>query len=173
MGKLLSGRYGEPPEAESYGAISLNECHQKLGMKPSDFVSVGEPEFFNRSFGSKGRYLVFCVDAKEVGSNPIWKAGYYLLPIEAVEVLKAFERNRKGAGPANLLPVQLKRLDTPVPDDILKRAEEWGRQCQPLFFKCACDTLSLKLSPPWGFRRRWKAKLQDPGRCQPALNTIF
>jgi hypothetical protein len=172
MGKLLSGHYGDDPEAESMCSISLAECHQKLSMKPSDFVSAGAPDFFNKSYGAKGRYLLFLLEPSEVNNNPIWKAGYYLLPLEAMDVLKALDKNKKGGPDVVPLPVRLKGTDN-APEDILKRATTWGKDCQPLFFKCGCDHLAMKISAPFAFRRRWKAKLGCPGRCQPTLSTLL
>lgn len=172
MGKLLSGRYGSPPDAES-AALSLQECHQKLGLKPSDWVSSGTPTLFEKAYGAKGKYLLFLVDEKEISNNPIWKSGYYLLPIEAADVLDALSR-RGGAlpKPGSTLPIQLSVEGTP-PEEILKRAQKWGEASQPLFFKCECDHLELTLNPPWGLRRRWKARLRCPKRCQPQMTTLF
>jgi hypothetical protein len=169
MGKLLTGHYGDVPEAEST-TISLSDCRQRLGLKPTDFVSGGAPDFFNKAYGTKGRYLLFQVDEKEVVGNAVWKAGYYLLPMEAAEVLRVFQRNQ-GRGAATgqrILAVEIESKDTP-PDDVKARAEKFARESQPLFFTCKCDHLEMKLSAPWGLRRRWKAKLACPDRCQPTL----
>ncbi len=81
MGKLLSGKYGAGPDAESI-PLSLKECNQKLNMKPSDFVSEGTPKFFEKDFGAGGRYLLFLADAEDIKESSVWKVGYYLLPLE-------------------------------------------------------------------------------------------
>lgn len=170
MGTLLSGHYGGPPEAES-GILTLQECSMRLGLKPTDFVSEGEPTFFEKKFGAKGRYLVFRTTADEVKGSPVWKQGYYLLPLEAIDVLAAFERKGGGAsraGNAKVLSVEVESKAT-VPEDVMARAKKWADESQPLFFKCHCDHLELRLDPPWGLRRRWKAKLRCPDRCQPQL----
>src|SRR4051812_379591 len=106
MGKLLTGRFGQLPEAESV-PITLRDCNQRLSLKPSDFISSGLPDFFNQAYGAKGRYLVFQVDDSEVSNNPIWKPGYYLLPLEAAEVLRAFNQKRGAAPGATVLPVEV------------------------------------------------------------------
>ena len=90
MGKLLSGRYGSQPDAESI-ALSLRDCNQKLNLKPSDFVSEGHPKFFEKAFGAAGRYLLFFAEDDDVQGNPIWRRGYYLLPLEAKDVLAALD----------------------------------------------------------------------------------
>src|SRR5688500_9811355 len=95
MGILLSGHYGNPPEAES-GRLTLQDCSARLSLKPSDFVSAGEPDFFKKKYGVKGRYLLFKAAEDEVQGSPVWKAGYYLLPLEAMDVLAAFEKKRGG-----------------------------------------------------------------------------
>jgi hypothetical protein len=172
MGKLLSGRYGHPPDAESI-PISLKECNQKLNMKPSDFVSAGPPAFFKKAFGARGRYLLFQVDAEELEGNLAWKGGYYLLPLEATDVLEALERH-KGRFPDSdrRLPVHVHSDETP-PHPILEKAKRWAEESQPLFFKCRCASLDLELIAPWALRRRWKARLRCPKRCQPPLNALF
>jgi len=173
MGVLLSGHYGQPPEAES-GRLTLQQCMIRLGMKPTDFVSEGEPDFFNKRYGAKGRYLLFRAETEEVKGSPVWRAGYYLLPLDAIDVLAAFER--KGDSGANaitgdkILAVEVESKAS-VPEDILARAKTWGNSSQPLFFTCKCDHLELYLTAPWGLRRRWKAKLRCPDRCQPPLTT--
>jgi len=170
LGKLLSGRYGEPPRAESV-PLSLKDCSQRLGLKPSDFISQGEPNFFKKSFGAGGRYLIFLVEETDVQSSPVWKAGYYLLPLEAADVLKVFLPEKEpNAGPA--LPVRVETKGVP-PEIIADRAKRWAEESQPLFFKCGCDYLELKLQAPWGLRRQWKAVLRCPKRCQPALTTLM
>jgi hypothetical protein len=174
VGKLLTGHYGEPPEAEST-VISLNDCRQRLSLKPSDFVSGGAPDFFRKSYGTKGRYLLFLIDEKEAQGNAVWKAGYYLLPMEAAEVLRVFRRNQNQTAATTggrVLRVDIECKETP-PEPIMERAKKFARDSQPLFFTCKCDHLEMKLSPPWGFRREWKAKLACPDRCQPVLNTAF
>src|SRR5689334_23200639 len=106
MGKLLSGHYGSPPEAESI-AITLAECNQKLNLKPSDFVSSGPPKFFEKNFGSSTRYLLFLLEASEIKESHVWKPGYYLLPLDAKDVLSAIEQRRTGApGSENVLPIE-------------------------------------------------------------------
>jgi len=173
MGKLLSGRYGNEPEAESI-ELPLRDCHMKLGLKPSDFISVGEPDFFNKAYGASGHYLVYRLHAKEVEGSPLWKAGYYLLPIQAADVLKAFEKSKlRISGPREYLPVEHEDPETVIPPEVLKRAHHWTQESQPLFFRCGCDKLQLKIFVPWGLRRRWKARLRCPGRCQPALSTLL
>lgn len=170
MGKLLTGRWGEPPEAESV-PISLKDCNQKLGMKPSDFVSAGTPTFFEKKHGAAGRYLVFLSDADEVAGSPLWKSGYYLLPIEAIDVLKALKGLRvDNAG--KILPVQVESDETP-PAHVQEALDKWVAQCQPLFFKCRCDHLELRVKKPWGLRRRWKVRLRCPDRCQPVQSVVL
>lgn len=174
MGKLLTGHYGRPPEAESV-PLPLADASQKLGLKPSDFVSEGPPNFFEKAFGAPGRYLVFLTEAGEVQGSPVWKPGYYLLPVEAAGILKALERNRQdaaAAGAGRALPVQLEAKATPPPG-VQERLDAWVAQAQPLFFKCGCDRLELKLDAPWGLRRRWKARLRCPKHCQPPLTTLL
>src|SRR6185295_10153645 len=100
MGKLLVGHYGSPPDAEST-TISLRDCHQRLGLKPSDFVSAEEPDFFKKSRRALGKYLVFQIHAGEIGNAAMWRVGYYLLPLEAMDVLRAFSKQdvvRGGGG---------------------------------------------------------------------------
>jgi hypothetical protein len=171
VGKLLTGRYGEAPEAES-ATLTVMECHQRLSLKPSDYVSEGAPDFFNKSYSAKGRYLVFQVDATEVQGNPVWKPGYYLLPIEAAAVLEALSKRRTAGNSERALPVQLESKETP-PEQIAALARNWAASSQPLFFKCKCDHLEMRLDAPWGLRRRWKARLRCPNRCQPALSTLI
>lgn len=169
MGKLLSGHYGRPPEAESMAEISLRECNQKLGLKPSDFVSEGPPAFFKKAYGTRSRYLLFLLDVSETPGNKIWRPGYYLLPLNAVDVLKALDATRKTVvGTIGLMPIELRTKET-LPDDVLARAQHWAQESQPLFFKCHCAYLELRVDPPWALRRRWRARLRCPSRCQPAL----
>lgn len=172
MGLLLTGKYGNPPEAES-GRLSLQDCSVRLGLKPSDFVSVGEPAFFAEKFGTRGRYLVFRVAEEEVKGSPVWKAGYYLLPLDAIDVIAAMDRGRSGAraSEAKRLPYDVECSVQPPPE-VLRRVQQWVDQSQPLFFKCICERLQLRLDPPWGFRRAWKARLRCPGKCQPPLSTV-
>ena len=174
MGKLLSGHYGHPPEAESV-PLPLIEASQKLGLKPSDFVSVGPPNFFKKAFGAPGRYLVFHAGLVEVEGSPVWKAGYYLLPLEAADVIKTLEKNRLAAvvaGDKRILPVKAE-IEISPPPGVQARLDAWVTRSQPLFFKCGCDHLVLKLEPPWGMRRRWKANLRCPRRCQPAVKALI
>ena len=174
MGKLLTGHFGGPPEAESV-SLSLADASQILGMKPSDFVSEGAPTFFTKAYGAPGRYLVFHVDDQELEGRPAWKKGYYLLPLEAGDILKAMEKNRLASGTSSgrhILPVKAV-IDTPPPAAVQERLNAWVASAQPLFFKCGCDHLELTVSAPWGLRRRWKARLRCPKRCQPALNELF
>jgi hypothetical protein len=172
MGKLLSGRYGAEPDAESI-ALSLKECNQKLNLKPSDFVSEGPPKFFEKAFGASGRYLLFLADAEDIQGNPIWKTGYYLLPLEAKDVLSALERHKNAGSPGQtVLPIEWDREST-APEDIKEKAMEWAVASQPLFFICICKQLELRLYPPWALRNRWKARLRCPKRCQPALTTLL
>jgi len=168
MGRLLSGHYGQPPEAES-ARLSLRECNQKLGLKPGDFVSEGPPKFFQKSFGTRSRYLLFQTDPEETAGSAVWKAGYYLLPLEAADVLQALDgKNHAGAG--GVLPTRIEvKSDEPPPARVLERAQQWAKQSQPLFFRCGCEWLELRLDPPWALRRRWRARLRCPKRCQPAL----
>ena len=168
MGKLLSGRYGFGPDAESI-PLTLKECNQKLNLTPSDFVSEGEPKFFKKAFGAGGRYLLFWVPADETKDNPIWKPGYYLLSLEAKDVLSALERHKGVAlkdGP--ILPIEWDDEDE-APVDVKDRALRWAISSQPLFFRCTCPNLELRLYAPWAIRRRWKARLRCPNRCQPPL----
>jgi hypothetical protein len=169
MGKLLVGRFGEPPDAESI-AITLRDCNQRLGLKPSDFVSSEPPEFFSKARGAHGKYLVFEVTAAETVEVPIWKPGYYLLPLEAADALKAFAKITGRAGPGDPRPFQLEAKATP-PDDVLERARRWAVESQPLLFNCHCPELILRLDPPWGLRRHWSARLTCPNRCVPPLKT--
>lgn len=171
MGVLYSGHYGRPPEAES-GRLTLQECVQRLNLKPTDFVSAGEPAFFEKSFGTHGRYMLFKVAEEDVLGSPVWKAGYYLLPLDAADVLSALEKRRTGSvrSTGEKLPYEVES-PADAPEALVARARQWADSCQPLFFKCRCDHLELRLDPPWGLRRKWKARLRCPGRCQPALTT--
>ncbi len=172
MGKLLSGRYGAEPDAESVD-LSLKECNQKLNLKPSDFVSEGPPKFFEKAFGASGRYLLYLADKVDVLDSPIWKPGYYLLPLEAKNVLSALEKHKNAPGEGiKVLPIEWER-DTTAPDVIKKKAMDWAIASPPLFFKCVCKKLELRLYPPWALRRQWKARLRCPKRCQPALTTLL
>jgi hypothetical protein len=171
MGKLLIGRYGEQPEAESI-EISLRDCNQRLGMKPSDFVSADEPDFFRKKYGAMGKYLVFQVSADEIKEAAIWRAGYYLLPLSAMDVLKAFGRVTPGQGEASKRPVEIESKQ-PAPAQVLERINRWVVQTTPLFFECHCTELLLKLDPPVLFRRTWKARLTCRKRCQPAVTAQF
>jgi hypothetical protein len=172
MGKLLSGHYGAEPDAESM-VLSLKECNQKLNLKPSDFVSEGAPKFFEKAFGASGRYLLFLADEKDVQESPVWKMGYYLLPLEAKDVLSALEKHKgKSAESGAVLPFEWEE-DPEAPEEIKKRATKWAEASQPLFFKCTCKSLRLRLYPPWGLRRRWKVRLRCPKRCQPPLTALL
>ncbi len=172
MGKLLSGRYGSKPQAESF-SLSLTECAQKLNLKPSDFVSEGPPQFFEKSFGSSSHYLLFYVSSEDVKDKPIWKTGYYLLPLEAKEVLAAIERRRRGASEEeNLLPLEWEE-EAEAPPPIKDKAMAWGRKSQPLFFLCSCKSLKIRLYPPWAMRTKWKARLRCAGKCQPPITTLL
>ncbi len=175
MGKLLSGHYGRPPEAESV-PLSLTDAGVKLGLKPSDFVSQGAPTFFEKAFGTSGRYLLFLADDSEVKDSPVWKSGYYLLPLSAADVLEVLEKNKRSSampvGPG-LLPVRSDEDAEKPPLDVQGRLDEWLARAQPLFFKCKCDYLELKVHAPWGLRRRWKARLRCPNRCQPVHSTTL
>jgi hypothetical protein len=172
MGKLLSGRYGAPPDAESI-SLTLKECNQKLNLKPSDFVSEGPPTFFEKAFGAAGRYLLFLTDGADIAGSAVWKAGYYLLPLEAKDVLAALEKHKGGAaGGGKVLPIEWEQ-ESEASAEMKEKAMAWGRASQPLFFKCVCGTLSLRLYPPWAMRRRWKARLRCPKRCQPPLTTLL
>ncbi len=166
MGVLLSGHYGQSPEAES-GRLSLQECAQRLGMKPSDFVSAGDPTFFEKTFGGKGRYLLFKAEPAEVQGSPVWKQGYYLLPLDAIDVLSAFPKKGGAVQTGHrVLPYKIESKET-VPPEVLARAKKWADGCQPLFFKCKCEYLEVRLDAPWSFRRRWRVHLRCPDRCQP------
>ncbi len=172
MGKLLSGRYGSKPEAESI-ALSLNDCAQQLNMKPSDFVSTGEPKFFEEKFGSSTRYLLFLLEAAEVKESSVWKPGYYLLPLEAKDVLAAIQkRGRVHRADDIVLPFDWED-EADAPEPIKTRAIAWGKESQPLFFKCSCKRLQMRLYAPWAMRKRWKARLRCPGRCQPSITTLL
>ncbi len=172
MGKLLSGHYGSEPDAESI-ALSLKECNQKLNLKPSDFVSEGPPKFFEKAFGASGRYLLFLAGDEDVQNNPIWKTGYYLLPLEAKDVLAALSKHKSGVrGSGDVLPIEWEK-ETDAPAKIQEKAMTWAMASQPLFFKCVCKSLELRLYAPWGLRRRWKARLRCRKRCQPPLVTLL
>src|SRR6266513_65927 len=124
MGKLLVGHYGEKPEAESI-EITLRDCHQRLGLKPSDFVSVEAPNFFQHRLGAKGRYLVFELDKKEIGDAAAWRPGYYLMPLEAADVLRALNQDRAAVRSGEKRPVTLQSKQDPPPD-VLDRAQRWA-----------------------------------------------
>jgi hypothetical protein len=174
MGKLFTGHYGRPPEAESV-PLPLADASQKLGLKPSDFVSEGPPAFFHKAFGAPGRYLVFLTEPEEIRGSPVWKLGHYLLPLAAADVLKTLEKSRQAAaagGDHRELPIRAE-IETAPPPDVRERLDSWVAKAQPLFFKCGCDHLELKVVAPWGLRRRWKARLRCPARCQPALLELF
>ena len=175
MGKLLAGRYGSAPDAES-GTLTLRECSQMLGLKPSDFVSGGAPAFFEKTFGAKGRYLLFLVEPEETAGSPIWKPGYYLLPLDAADVLETLNRSRSRTdsldGGSRRLPVDITFKQEP-PALVLDRAKQWADESQPLFFSCRCKELEMQLTAPWSLRKRWKARLRCPGRCVPALQTLL
>ena len=172
MGKLLSGHYGSEPDAESV-TLSLRDCNQKLNLKPSDFVSEGPPKFFEKAFGAAGRYLLFLTDQGDIEGSPIWKAGYYLLPLNAKDVLSALERKKSAADEDRpVLPIEWEGTTT-APEEIKKKAMEWAVASQPLFFTCVCRKLRLRLYPPWALRRQWKARLRCFKRCQPALSVLF
>ena|ERR1700687_2949455 len=172
MGKLLSGRYGSEPDAESV-TLTLKECNQKLNLKPSDLVSEGPPKFFEKAFGASGHYLLFLADASDVKDSPIWKVGYYLLPLEAKDVLAALDKRKVSATDGRtVLPIEWE-TEAVVPEAIKGKAMEWGKACQPLFFKCICKNLELHVYAPWALRRRWKARLRCPKRCQPQLTTLL
>ena len=172
MGKLLSGHYGDVPEAESI-PLSLKECSQKLNLKPSDLVSEGPPKFFEKDFGAGGRYLLFQTDPADVKDSPVWKSGYYLLPLEAKDVLAALEKHRGGAFEGQrILPIEWE-TESNAPAAIQEIAMAWANASQPLFFKCTCKNLTLRCYPPWALRQRWKARLRCPKRCQPPLATLL
>ena len=172
MGKLLIGRYGHLPEAESV-TISLKDCHQRLSLKPSDFVSAEEPSFFRRAHKALGKYLVFQIDANEIGDAAVWRTGYYLLPLEAADVLKAFNKKEISlAGDYGERPFEIETLQPPPPA-IMARIDRWTKESQPLLFHCRCEVLLLKLDPPSLFRRSWRARLTCRKRCQPAIKNLF
>ena len=172
MGKLLSGHYGSEPDAESI-ALSLRECSQKLNLRPSDFVSEGPPKFFEKAFGASGRYLLFLTDPDDIQGSPVWKPGYYLLPLEAKDVLSALEKHKTGRSVADkVLPIEWE-TETNASPEIKKKAMDWAIASQPLFFRCVCKKLELRIYPPWALRHRWKARLRCPKRCQPALTTLL
>jgi hypothetical protein len=155
--------------------LSLLDASRKLGLTPSDFVSEGPPNFFKKTFGAPGRYLLFYMEKDESKASPIWKPGYYLLPLEAADVLRVLEKNREAAyaaGDRRALPIRMEAQETPPPG-VQKRLDAWVAHVQPLFFKCGCEYLNLKLDPPWGIRHRWKALLRCPRRCQPALKALI
>ena len=173
MGKLLSGRYGSEPEAESI-ALSLKECREKLNLKPSDFVSEGPPKFFKKAFGAAGRYLLFLADGGDVAESPVWNTGYYLLPLAAKDVLAVLEKHKGGAAEAgeHRLPIEWE-VAPEAPEAMKEKALQWGKASQPLFFKCTCKVLKLRLYPPWALRNHWKVRLRCPKRCQPALTALL
>ena len=172
MGKLLSGHYGSGPEAESI-PITLRECSQKLNLKPNDFVSIGPPRFFEKAFGAKSRYLLFLPDPEEVEGSIVWKPGYYLLPLEAKDVLSALSKvTGRGSAEDRVLPVEWEK-DFDAPKSIKEKAMKWATATQPLFFQCGCPCLKLRLQPPWALRRRWRARLRCAERCQPPLSTLL
>ena len=171
MGKLLIGRYGELPGAESM-EFTLRDAHQRLGLKPSDFISTGEPKFFYRSFDAGGRYLVLLLTDKEVEGQGVWKSGYYLLPMSAADALKSFGKNRVVPAGGRRLPVTIESK-TELPPDVKARVDQWVLECQPLFFKCQCDHLEMKVDAPWALRRRWRARLKCADRCQPTLTQLL
>src|SRR2546423_477163 len=106
MGKLLIGHYGHRPEAESI-EISLKDCYRRLGLKSSDFVSADEPYFFAKKRGAMGKYMVFQVEAEEIGDAPAWRAGYYLLPVDAADVVKVFSKKEIERLAENVRPTEL------------------------------------------------------------------
>lgn len=168
MGKLLIGRFGQEPDAESL-TITLRDCHQRLGLRPSDFISSTPPDLFKEAHGAKGKYLVFKMDAEEIGGNVMWRDGYYLLPLEAADVLKVFQKvNLSTAAGGRIRPMDVEFKVQPTAD-VLERARRWAEDSQPLFFQCHCPRLVLRLDAPWVVRRRWRARLTCPNRCQPAL----
>jgi hypothetical protein len=167
MGKLFIGHYGRPPEAESV-AIALRECHQRVGLKPSDFVSAEEPGFFKKAHGATGKYLVFKLEPEEIQDAAVWRPGFYLLPLDAADVLKVFSRQDIVRGGATRRPLEIESKQPPEPA-VLERAERWAEQTQPLLFQCRCPQLVLRLDPPWGFRRRWAVRLTCRKRCQPPV----
>ena len=172
MGKLLSGRYGSEPDAESI-PLTLKECNQKLNLKPSDFVSEGAPKFFEKAFGAAGRFLIFWSDPEEVKDSPVWKSGFYLLPLEAKDVLAALEKHKTGVSDGRpILPIEWE-TDSDAPARIKEKAMSWGQESQPLFFNCVCKNLTIRLYPPWALRSRWKARLRCPKKCQPPLTTLL
>src|ERR1019366_9799141 len=128
-------------------------------------VSAGEPTFFERAFGASGRYLLFYLEADEIKDSSVWKPGYYLLPLEAKNVLSALGRH-KGNTPkqGTILPIEWDDEEE-APEDVKGRAMRWAVTSQPLFFKCTCRNLELRLYAPWAIRRRWKARLRCPNRC--------
>ena len=171
MGKLFIGHYGHSPDAESV-TIALSDCHQRLGLKPSDFVSLEPPSFFNEKQGAMGKYLVFQVDAAEIGDAAVWHPGYYLLPLKALDILNVFSKLEIARGGATRRPFELECKEQP-PADVLKRAKRWADQSQPLLFQCHCHELILRLDPPWAFRRHWTARLTCKNRCQPPLKSLL
>jgi hypothetical protein len=171
MGKLLVGHFGKKPDAEST-TISLSDCHQRLGLKPSDFVSSDPPPFFKHTHGAKGRYLVFELDKKEIGDAAVWRQGYYLLPLEAADVLQAFGKMKRDKTDFEKRPVEVEFKAEP-PSDVLERATQWADDSQPLFFNCRCAHLILRLDAPWALRKRWGARLTCKKRCQPPLKSLI
>jgi hypothetical protein len=167
MGKLLIGHFGHPPEAESV-TITLKDCHQRLGMKPSDFVSSESPAFFTKAHGAIGKYLVFEADDADIRDGAVWKKGFYLLPLEAADALKAFDRKDASVRTADVRPFDVE-CKTDVPPDVLDRISKWAHQVQPMLFRCHCAQLRVKVDPPAVLRRHWKVRLTCDKRCQPAL----
>jgi hypothetical protein len=170
MGKLLVGHYGQPPEAESI-SLTLKDCHQRLSLKPTDFVSAEEPDFFKKARHATGKYVVFQADLTDVREAAVWKVGYYLLPLGVPEVLRMFNKQDVArAGGGNRRPMEVESKDTPPPD-VLERAQRWGDQAQPLLIQCHCPQLLLKLDAPMLFRRHWRVRLTCRKRCQPPVKS--
>jgi len=171
MGKLLIGRYGSKPNAEST-SLSIKDCHLKWGLKPSDFVSLDTPPFFKDSDNARGMYLVYKAEPEDLGSTPQWRAGYYLLPVDPAAHMNAILGQENVAVSTAKRPVHLESKND-VPPEIQERALAWASHSQTMLFSCACTSLTLKLSSPWSLRRRWEAKLVCPNRCQPALKSVI
>ena len=171
MGKILVGHFGKPPEAEAV-EITLKDCHQRLGLTPSDFVSLEPPSFFKKAHGAMGKYIVFWADAAEIQDAAVWRAGYYLLPLEAADVLQAFNQKNRPASKDGVREFSVESK-TDVPPDILARASRWAVESQPLFFKCHCPSLILKMDSPAVLRKHWRARLTCPKRCVPAMKTLI
>jgi hypothetical protein len=173
MGKILVGRFGQPPEAESI-PISLRDCHQRLGMKPTDFISAEPPSFFEKKVkGAMGRYVVFQAEVTETKDVAVWQTGYYLLPLDAVDVLKAFNRQdviRGGGGTVRPFKIESKK---PLTDAVSQWVPQWVERSQPLLLKCRCPELQVTLDAPTFIRKRWKARLSCPKKCQPVIKALF